>query len=155
MAQLQVPTKRVGAAVVVSPVGQVDFTTVHVLREELGSVFSTDPSILVIDLSGANLLDSAEIGVLVATARRARAAGCAFRLAAPTNSVQRILAVTALDRVWPIYPTPSPTPRRPGRRAIHHGRRCQTRHAVSQADHESRGYPVARRQRYVTTFVAQ
>lgn len=105
MEQLQVLTERVGTAIVASLRGDVDMSTAHILRERLVDVLDSAPTSLVVDLSEAEFLDSSGLGVLDATARRATAAGCDFRLAAPTATVSRVLSLTALDRHWPIYPS--------------------------------------------------
>lgn len=102
-----VTVERVGAAVVAAPCGDIDALSGESLRTQLIDVLHGRPRALVLDLSETSFLDSTGLGVLVAIARRARLIHCAFCLASPPPMVARVLAITALDRAWPVYPDAS------------------------------------------------
>lgn len=102
---MEVPVRleRIGEVAVASLQGEIDMDTVSQVRSELQAALEQQPRVLVIDLSGTSFIDSSGLGALVAAARRAALAGCTFCLAGATPNVSRILAVTGLDRVWPMY----------------------------------------------------
>ncbi len=95
-------------AIVVQLEGDVDVESAREVRERLFGVLDDSPDgtrLMVIDLSQAAFLDSSGLGALVATSNRARARGCRVFLADPTPIVTRVLEMSALDKVWPIYRT--------------------------------------------------
>lgn len=114
---MEVTVSHVGAAAVAAPEGEVDTGTASSLREKLiaamtsrvtGTALAADaasPSALIVDLSKVTFLDSSGLGVLSATAHRAASLGCAFSIAEPSPTVTRMLAITALDRAWPVFPS--------------------------------------------------
>ncbi len=59
---------------------------------------------LVLDLSAVDRIDSTGLGVLVGARKRLRAGGGQLRLAAASGDVARVLHVTGLDKVLPLYP---------------------------------------------------
>lgn len=58
---------------------------------------------LVVDLTGVDFIDSAGIGLLVEAYKRSQAANGSFALAGTPPPVQRLLGVTGLDAVFPMY----------------------------------------------------
>jgi len=61
--------------------------------------------LLVLDLSQVEAIDGAGLGELVSLLQRARAHGCAMKLAAPSKCVQELLQLTKLHTVFEIHPT--------------------------------------------------
>ena len=138
---MEVTVSHVGSAAVAAPEGEVDTGTASSLREKLmaamtsrvtGTALAADaasPKALIVDLSRVTFLDSSGLGVLSAAAHRAARLGCSFSIAEPSPTVTRMLAVTSLDRAWPVFPSlpaalaavvdagsGSPEPRDPGAR---------------------------------------
>jgi anti-anti-sigma factor len=60
---------------------------------------------VVIDLSGVEMIDAAGLGELVSVAVAAQASGCSITLAAPSNFIRRVLALTNLTSVFEVHPT--------------------------------------------------
>lgn len=60
---------------------------------------------VVLDLSAVTYISSAGLRVLLLAARRARAGGGRFALAAPQPAVREVLDVSAFARIMPIHPT--------------------------------------------------
>lgn len=58
---------------------------------------------MAVDLNEVGFMDSTGFGVLVGILKRMREAGRTLVLARPQPAVTRILAVTGLDRVFPVY----------------------------------------------------
>lgn len=88
--------------------GSVDLTSVSDLRENLVSAVDravTDGlPVLTIDLSGAEMVDAAGLGVLLGAHRRARRGGSSLRLVRLTPELHRVLLVSRLYRVLDIEP---------------------------------------------------
>jgi anti-sigma B factor antagonist len=100
--------ERIGAVTVAGLDGDVDARIGRRARTQLLATLNPGrsglPRLLVVDLTAATFLDSWGFGILVAAARQARAIGCAFCLVAPTAMIASVLAMTGLDKTWPIYP---------------------------------------------------
>jgi anti-anti-sigma factor len=90
---------------VATPVGEFDVSNAADFKAQLLAALARTPAVLVLDLSRMTFLDSTVLGALVAVHRRACAMGTVVRLANPTVTVIKLLTLTALDRVFPTYPT--------------------------------------------------
>jgi anti-sigma B factor antagonist len=100
---LQLSTSRRGPFAVVTVVGDVDLGTASRLSDEAVTALGTETPNVVFDLGGVTFLDSSGLKVLVATQKRAALAGGSMSLAAVPHVVMRVLTVTALDKVFPMY----------------------------------------------------
>lgn len=100
---LQLSTSRRGSFTVVTVEGDVDLGTAAQLGDETLAATREDKPHLVLDLSGVTFLDSSGLKVLVSTHRRTELAGGSMALAAVPRVVMRVLTVTSLDKVFPIY----------------------------------------------------
>jgi len=60
-------------------------------------------ALLVVDMSRTRFCDSAGLNALVGAARQARAEGGEVRLVVTSEAVSRIVELTGVDRVIPIY----------------------------------------------------
>jgi len=60
---------------------------------------------VVIDLSGVEMIDAAGLGALISVALAAQASQCSVKLAAPSNLIRQLLALTNLTSVFDLYPT--------------------------------------------------
>jgi ABC-type transporter Mla MlaB component len=60
---------------------------------------------VVVDLDGVEFLDSTGLGVLVGAMKRLRLANGRFWLVCGKEPLLKIFRITALDQVFPIYPT--------------------------------------------------
>jgi anti-sigma B factor antagonist len=88
---------------VVEARGEIDLYTAPKLKEQLGSLIEQDRVRIVIDLGGVEFLDSTGLGVLIGSLRRCRERGGELALAAPKETVQKVLNITGLDKVFPIH----------------------------------------------------
>ena len=99
------PVVWIGRAAVVTLPAEVDLTNADSVREELASVVSQGPVMLVADMSTTTFCDSAAVSALVRTFRQAAAGGCDMRLVASALAVRRVLAITGVDRLIGVYPS--------------------------------------------------
>jgi anti-anti-sigma factor len=81
--------------------GEIDISNCPAIRRLLMAAISGGYIHLAIDMSGVTFIDATGIGVLVAAANQARAAGGGLSLVAPSRPVQRLLDILRLDAVRP------------------------------------------------------
>jgi anti-sigma B factor antagonist len=90
-------------AVVVMLSGDLDLATAPELRNTLQEAL-TERKHLILDMADLRFLDSTGIGVLVRIHKKAIASGGVLAFAAVPPNVTKILEVTCLDRIFPVYP---------------------------------------------------
>lgn len=96
---------REGGAGVVSVSGEVDMYTAPQLKQCLLDLIDAGARKIVVDLSAVSFIDSTALGVLIGGVRRLHAAGGAMALVVTSRSVERVLSITGLDRVFSIRAT--------------------------------------------------
>jgi anti-anti-sigma factor len=86
--------------------GHADLDTAPVLSRALDEALtgSPVPGSLVVDCAGLVFCSSSGLNELLYARRRAVDAGIAFRLAAPTRQVVRLLQITGTDTVFDVLP---------------------------------------------------
>ena len=90
-------------AVVILP-GEIDLANSGKVCELLLSVIRQDPDAITADLARTTFCDSAGIHALVRANRQARARGAELRLALGGSPVHRMLELTGLAEIMPVYP---------------------------------------------------
>ena len=94
-----------GGHAVVALRGELDLADVPAVESHLiAAVAACGPSVIV-DMAGLEFIDCCGLGVLVRVLKWTRAGGGDMFLAAPPQHVRRILRLTALIGVFPLYPT--------------------------------------------------
>lgn len=86
-----------GDTVVISPVGDLDLSTVATFDQEIATVVATGTSGVVVDLSDVAFVDSAGINALLKGRRVAEEHGRVFRVTRPSGLVREVLVMTG---VW-------------------------------------------------------
>jgi anti-sigma B factor antagonist len=86
----------------VVPAGQ-DFLSAPALAGELCAVLDAGATGLIVDLSGAGVIDSTRLDTLTRTARRARGWGSWLRLVIPDAGARKMVRLVALDEVMPVH----------------------------------------------------
>jgi anti-anti-sigma factor len=82
--------------------GELDVATAEPLRAQL--LPAAEHGTVVLDMSGVTFCDSSGLRVLVEAEQLARRSGAAFRVAAPSAAVRRVLGLTKLDQALQIFP---------------------------------------------------
>ena len=98
------PVLWIGQTAVVTLPAEIDITNADQVREVLLSVLNQGAVVLIADLSETTFCDSAGVSALARAFRRADASHSEMRLVVSTPAVQRILAITGIDRLLDIYP---------------------------------------------------
>ncbi|MGH3285639.1 MAG: STAS domain-containing protein [Streptosporangiaceae bacterium] len=99
------PVLWIGRTAVVSMPAEIDITNAGQVREDLLSVLNQGAALLIADLSKTTFCDSAGISALARGFRRAEASRSDMRLVVSTLAVQRVLALTGIDRLLDKYPS--------------------------------------------------
>jgi anti-sigma B factor antagonist len=116
------PVKMARGVPVVSAPEEIDITNADGLRAALLESAERAPGVSVVDLTRTQFCDTAGLHALVSARKRAHAGGGQVVLVRPGAAVQRILAITGLDRVFPVFMSleealaqvPGPAGGRPG-----------------------------------------
>jgi anti-sigma B factor antagonist len=87
---------------VVRLIGEADVTT-GALAEVLGAEAAKKPRLLIVDVSGLTFADSAALHDILRAHRTLRADGCQLALVSPGQAVARVLQLSAIDQVIPVY----------------------------------------------------
>lgn len=100
---LQVHTRRVDEhTAVVDFQGEMDVYTTPQAKEAMLDLLDNGYYHLVVNLQGAEYLDSTALGMLVGTLKRVREQGGDLRIVAPPPRIRRLFDITRLDKVFPI-----------------------------------------------------
>ena len=97
------PVELVGGVPVVVVPEEIDITSAPELRSALLEAAADGSGTLVADMTRTRFCDCAGLHALIGAHKRARAEGQQVRLAVTGPQVRRILALTALDRLIPVY----------------------------------------------------
>lgn len=91
--------------VVVTVYGDLDLHSADQLGDLLVGVVDRGTSLVVVDLSDVEFVDSQGLGALMRGTRRFGAGKDRFRLVVPAPEIRRLFEITALDRVFPLDAT--------------------------------------------------
>ncbi|MCO5967650.1 STAS domain-containing protein [Actinoallomurus soli] len=97
-ATLDVAVEPRGEWSLVHVAGELDYTTVGGIRDELDAMLSAGQVRIALDLSSLEFCDSVGLGCFVGAWKRARKDGGELLLLRPAGHVQRMLKITGLDR---------------------------------------------------------
>lgn len=92
-----------GWSVVTVP-GDLDYYSADGFARDLYEVVSGSAQNIVLDMAAVTFLDSTGLRVLLGAARDLRADGGDLRLAAPHDSVLRVIELTQVGPLLPTYP---------------------------------------------------
>lgn len=90
---------------IISVAGELDMATGPVFRDHLFQAIEGGADDIVLDLSLVSFLDSAALSVMVGGLVRIRRIDGVIRLAGCRPPVTKVLSLTSLDRVFPMYDT--------------------------------------------------
>ncbi len=105
MPQERLPVAWLGEAAVITLPEEIDISNSEQVREELLSLLNRGPAVLIVDMAETTFCDSAGVNALVRAHRRATASDAEIRLVLTSRGVERVLAITGVDRLITIYPS--------------------------------------------------
>ena len=100
-------TRQADGHAVIAADGVIDFTNRDVLRQQLDTLLDEGHRYLIVDLTGVSLCDSSGLSVLIQAHRAAGRQDGWLRLVGAQRIVRRVLEITNLDRMMPVYDTAS------------------------------------------------
>jgi anti-sigma B factor antagonist len=92
------------SVVVIRVLGDLDIGSADALRDVLDGAEVDDPTVVRLDASQVEFLDSTALGVILACAQRLDEHGGRFELANPSPAVKRILEMTLISRTVHLIP---------------------------------------------------
>jgi anti-sigma B factor antagonist len=103
--EISFPVEVIEGVPVVTAPEEIDIANAALLHKAMTEAAGPGHALVVVDMSRTRFCDSAGLNALVATGRRVRAQGGEVRLVITGGSVVRILELTGVDRVIPVYPS--------------------------------------------------
>jgi anti-sigma B factor antagonist len=103
--QLAVQSRREGSWSIVDVDGEVDVFTAPRLRERIIELVDKGQYRIIVNLEAVSFMDSTGLGVLVGGLKRVREHDGVLALVCTRRPVLRVLALTGLNRVFPLYET--------------------------------------------------
>lgn len=95
--------RTLGPWLVLSVSGELDMHTSPALQERLDALGAGDAPRVAVDLSDVPFMDSSSLGVLVVALKRLRERGGALALVGVSGSPKKVLSITGIDRVIPVF----------------------------------------------------
>jgi anti-sigma B factor antagonist len=92
-----------GRHAVVTMPAEIDLVNASSMGNQLSAVVGESPELITVDMTATDFCDSAGIRVLARAHQLAAAGGGELRLAVGGSPVRRILQLTGLDQVLPVY----------------------------------------------------
>ena len=99
------PVQWTGRQAVVALPEHVDVANAGAIREQLLTVLNRGAGVVIADLARTASLDYAGADALTRVYQRAAATGTQLRLVVAAQIVRRVIAISGLDRLVPVYPT--------------------------------------------------
>jgi anti-sigma B factor antagonist len=84
---------------------EVDLTNAAVVLIDLVAALDTGAKVVIADMSGTTFCDSAGVATLVRAHRHAAAGQARLRLVVAAPAVQRILSLTGVETIIPVFGT--------------------------------------------------
>ena len=104
MGALDIEVRNEHGVVIAAVTGEIDVSNVAQLRERLFELADSGTT-LVVDLDGITFIDSAGLGALVGTARRAAEHGGSLHAVCAQERTRKLLWMTGVDRRIPLAAT--------------------------------------------------
>ena len=101
--ELALTARSVAGRTVLEVGGEIDVYTAPSLREKIISLVDAGTTMLIVDLTHVEFLDSTGLGVLVGALRRMRSVSGSFSVVCDQERLLKIFRITALDSVLTIY----------------------------------------------------
>lgn len=99
------PVRWTGPRAVVALPPEIDISNADLVSDTLLAVLNRDVGTLVADMTGTTFCACAGVTALVRAQQRAAANRAQIRVAATTPIVLRVLALTGVDRMLPVFDT--------------------------------------------------
>lgn len=89
--------------------GAISFLTINDIKQQVYDFIDADDTVLVIDLSKVDFIDSSGIGLLISFLKHMKNRGGKVVLEYPKLGVQKLLEMTRIDELFEVKKRPEPT----------------------------------------------
>ena len=103
--RLQVERRAAPGGAVLVVAGEIDADTAGVLSDALAAAAAAAPSVVAVDFAAVTFMDSTGINTLLRAHHDMVARGTRLALAGALPAVVRVLDITGVDHVIPLYPS--------------------------------------------------
>lgn len=83
--------------------GELDTQSAPVLRRLLWDLLTKGQQVIILQMDAVDYVDSSGLGILVAALRQANETSGTIAIAGVKPSVARVLRITGLDKIFPVY----------------------------------------------------
>jgi anti-sigma B factor antagonist len=101
--ELSLSARNIADRTVLEVGGEIDVYTAPVLREKLVSLVEAGATMVIVDLTNVEFLDSTGLGVLVGGLKRMRGIGGGFSLVCDQERLLKIFRITGLDQIFTLH----------------------------------------------------
>jgi anti-sigma B factor antagonist len=105
LVEAQVSPRVVGGVAVLDVAGELDLYTSPKLKDALQRLLSEGHARLIINLSDTTYMDSTTLRILTAVRQQTREAGGNLGLVYTQPSIDRLMTITGLKDLFPIFPS--------------------------------------------------
>lgn len=107
---LTLEVRKVDVWDVLTVTGELDMRTAPALKERLDELGTGSAPKVALDLSAVPFMDSSSVAILIMAYKRLVGLGGVFALIGASGSPQKVLHITGIDRVIPVYAQVSDLP---------------------------------------------
>jgi anti-sigma B factor antagonist len=107
---LELRDERVGSWSVLFVGGELDLHTSTAMRDRIESLVADGAGRIALDLTSVPFMDSSSLGIVVTALKRQRENGGQLALVGVSGSPAKVLDITGLDRVIPLFATTDQLP---------------------------------------------
>jgi RND superfamily putative drug exporter len=104
MPRLTVATEPQDDGIRIILTGELDLACAYTFDARLREIEDREPAFILLDIRDLTFVDSAGLGRILAAHKRGRQAGRKVMLTRGTNTVQRVLAIAAVDQILEFAP---------------------------------------------------
>ncbi|MFY9279885.1 MAG: STAS domain-containing protein [Caldicoprobacterales bacterium] len=95
--------------VFVQPKETISFLTMDQIKKQVYDFINPDDTVLVVDLSKVDFIDSSGLGLLISFLKHMKSRGGKVVLEYPKLGVQKLLEMTRIDELFEVKKRPEPT----------------------------------------------
>jgi anti-sigma B factor antagonist len=103
MKKFQVDTESRDGWTVIQPQGDIDVYNAPQLRDTIAEKMGLGPPNIILNLELVDFIDSTGLAIMIGALKRAKEINGAFVLVKPNDQVSRVLRITDLTKVLPVF----------------------------------------------------
>lgn len=101
--EIRLEKRSEGAWTVLGVAGEIDLFSAPQLKDQIAELIGEQGGRLLVNLENVSFMDSTGLGVLLGALKRLKERDGSLALVCPPGPVHRVLTLTGLHKVFPIY----------------------------------------------------